>query len=488
MPKAYVQYLRKDNAKITEEIEYNGSRNNLLTETSKRLPNCAIPGQLSVSFPDSSIMDIVFKITKRGTYKENGVTYPSMYIPTVILSDRVKHMPEGEPYTKRYLSCIHPESNNYKAYIIEPQQDKILCKYGSIDDVANGKVRTVTYEKDLFWVRYYEKLSKGYQDNSKIFFSEETQDDNASKQNTFPHKLYEELYQYAHNMVNTVLSESMKITKRQIEECRKIWNELGQESTVEGFNKKLENLMVLSPRIRRPLQDQVSEYLATTTNDFTRIIQFEDNLISAMEGTYYASHNGKSLATAESDGLPIIVEAYAGMKDYILSTLPKEIADRVESVYKIIDPKRQQVFDLYCHENHITNIQQLWHGSRNENWLSIIKNGLQLNPNAKITGKMFGDGIYFAPNPKKSYGYTSCTGSYWAKGTMPVGYMGLYDTAVGDPYYPTTYGSGVKNSMTANHKNCVYAKKGGALGLYNDEVVFYDEAAVSLAYIVKIKA
>jgi len=38
-----------------------------------------------------------------------------------------------------------------------------------------------------------------------------------------------------------------------------------------------------------------------------------------------------------------------------------------------------------------------FHGSRNENWWNIIKNGLQLNPNAKITGKMLGHGIYLAP-------------------------------------------------------------------------------------------
>ena len=128
-----------------------------------------------------------------------------------------------------------------------------------------------------------------------------------------------------------------------------------------------------------------------------------------MEGTYYAKNNGQMNL---DNNLPIIIDAAEDMKKHILSTLPSDIAKRVEKVYKIIDINRQQTFELYCQQKNITNIQQLWHGSRNENWLSIIKNGLQINPNAKITGKMFGKGIYFAPNPKKSYGYTSCLNTY----------------------------------------------------------------------------
>ena len=65
----------------------------------------------------------------------------------------------------------------------------------------------------------------------------------------------------------------------------------------------------------------------------------------------------------------------------------------------------------------------LWHGSKNENWLNILGTGLKLNPNATITGKMFGKGIYFAPSATKSAGYTSMTGSYWANGRSNRAFM-----------------------------------------------------------------
>lgn len=482
---AIAEYRNKDGAMVCPEFSFDGTRQDFLKQASKHLLDADIPGQLTITFPGSACIQAVYKITKRGTYKENGVTYPSMYIPYMQLGPGAELLPNGKPYEKRYMTCVHKESNNYKAYAIEPTGNgKILCSYGSIDDMANGHVKTVTYDEDKYWVRYYEKLSKGYVDQSEIVYDEEPAKKDDAKKPMFPHKLYEELYNHSKQMVGEVLANPMKVTKRQTEECRRIWNSLGQETTLDGFNRQLEKLIVLSPRRRRPLQEHVGMYFAGSPDDFDRIIAFEDNLISAMEGSCYAKSNTDYTA----DSLPILVEANESVKKTILSTLPADIANRVEAVYKVVDIGRQQDFDLYCHERKITNIQKLWHGSKNENWLSIIRNGLVLNPNASITGKMFGNGIYFAPNPKKSYGYTSCHGTYWARGNMNTGFMGLYDTAVGDPYYPTSsYGTSAEAETKRMGKDCLYAKK-GRMGLYNDEVVFYDPRAVILSYLIKIKS
>ena len=481
---AIAKYKNKIGEDISTNFDFDGSRQDFLKKSSEFLLDAMIPGQLSVLFPDSNVMQAVYKITKRGTYIEDGKTYPSMYVPTIIFGPGLKTMPEGTPCKKCYLTCVHPESNNYKAYEIETKGDKIVCRYGSIDDMSNGKARTVEYKSDLYWVRYYEKLSKGYIDQSEILYDDEKEQNTTEQKHSFSHSLYEELYRYSKQMVGDILLNPMKVTKRQIEECRKLWNQLGQQTDVKGFNKVLERLVVLSPRKRRPLQDDVAEYFANDKSDFTHIIDFEDNLINAMEGTIAGTKNS---SIENEQALPILIEADDEVRVDILATLPPDIAKRVEVVYKVIDIKRQQQFDLYCHKRKITNIQKLWHGSKNENWLSIIQHGLLLNPNATITGKMFGNGIYFAPNPKKAYGYTSCMGSYWAKGIANCGFMGLYDTAVGKPHYSTTWGASAEAETKRLDKDCLYAKK-GTMGLYNDEVVFYDEKAVCLSYLIKIKS
>ena len=480
---AIAKYMNKTGNDISTDFEFDGSRQDFLKKSSEFLLDAMIPGQLSILFPGSNIMQAVYKITKRGTYKEDGKTYPSMYVPTIIFGPGLDSLPEGTPCGKCYLTCVHPESNNYKAYEIETQGDKIICRYGSIDDMSHGKAKTVEYKSDLYWVRYYEKLSKGYIDQSEILYTDE-EETKPTERHLFSHPLYEELYKYSKQMVSGILLNPMKITRRQVDECRKLWNSLGEQTDVKGFNKILEKLVALSPRVRRPLHDQVNMYFADSEKDFTKIIDFEDNLINAMEGSIAGT---QSVSMENGQMLPILIEADEEVKADILATLPRDIASRVEVVYKVIDIKRQQQFDLYCHKRKITNIQKLWHGSKNENWLSIIQNGLLLNPNATITGKMFGNGIYFAPNPKKAYGYTSCNGSYWAKGIADCGFMGLYDTAVGNPHYSTTWGSSAEAETKRLDKDCLYAKK-GTMGLYNDEVVFYNEKAVCLSYLVKIKS
>ena len=110
-------------------------------------------------------------------------------------------------------------------------------------------------------------------------------------------------------------------------------------------------------------------------------------------------------------------------------------------------------------------------------------NSLKLNPNAKITGKMFGQGIYFAPDPDKSWNYTSYHGSYYAKGTSDIAFMGLYATAYGIPHDVNAAGFFTKGILDSKNKNCIHAHAGE--NLYRDEIVFYDENAILLQYIVE---
>ena len=59
----------------------------------------------------------------------------------------------------------------------------------------------------------------------------------------------------------------------------------------------------------------------------------------------------------------------------------------------------------------IGNVHLLWHGTRLSNYISILKLGLVLRPEtvstAKITGKMFGYGVYVANSFSKSHNYCS---------------------------------------------------------------------------------
>ena len=90
---------------------------------------------------------------------------------------------------------------------------------------------------------------------------------------------------------------------------------------------------------------------------------------------------------------------------------------------------------------------------------------------------------YFAPKSTKSWNYTSMRGTYWAKGTSDTAFMALYATAYGTPLDCHSAHSYSQRDLKAQGCNCVHAHAGTAL--LNDEIIYYDEAAMTINYIVE---
>ena len=132
----------------------------------------------------------------------------------------------------------------------------------------------------------------------------------------------------------------------------------------------------------------------------------------------------------------------------------------------------------------------MFHGSRSENWWSIINSGLVLRPNAIISGKMFGSGIYFAPKARKSLGYTSLEGSYWANGSNKCGFMAVFEIHYGNPYvtydnYNFDYDFSYKDLQKLGDYDCVHAKAGRSLR--NDEIIIYQECQCTIKYLIELR-
>ena len=104
---------------------------------------------------------------------------------------------------------------------------------------------------------------------------------------------------------------------------------------------------------------------------------------------------------------------------------------------------------------------------------------------------MFGYGLYFAPRARKSVGYTSLRGSYWAGGHSSYGFMALYEVVYGKPY-DVSDNAGLsdmnyeKLQKRAPGCSCLHAHAGRALR--NDEVIVYREDQTTIKYLVELKA
>lgn len=435
-------------------------------------------------------------------YLENDY-FPSMHCKINDLDvDFLKNIGlKDYPYSFKELRCINANGNNYKKYVLLPTEDltsdKTYIKYGSID-VPLEKCREVKYPKYMYYILYYEKLSKGYKDLTNLLkdgFDSEINPNNISKIKTSLDEnpsvyLYQILLSYSKNLVENVLV-STHLSVKQVEKARSLLEELKLKKTVKGFNTCLEKLMTLSPRKRDPFAgDKVKDFLATAPVEFEKIISFEENLIIAME-TILGNENNSSKKQMSKENIEDIFKklgievflATESQKQTVFSHLSPRYQSMVKTVYRIKPLKQEEKFNNYIKENNITNIKSFWHGSVNSNWLSIIENSLIINKKV-ANGRMFGDGIYFAPSADKSFGYTSYSGSRWANGNDKVAIMGLYKTAYGNPLFDTRYYNLNQEELKKLNKNCLHARGGNQYGLRNDEIIFYTPDAVCLNYLV----
>lgn len=113
------------------------------------------------------------------------------------------------------------------------------------------------------------------------------------------------------------------------------------------------------------------------------------------------------------------------------------------------------------------NEQELWHGTKKQNIISIMKNGMIIPPaNAShCTGRMFGsDGLYLSDQSTKSLNYAYG----WWSGTKDTNcYMFLNKVLMGKSYTPNGY-TGCSNIPSGY--DSIFAKA-GVSGVQNNEMI-----------------
>lgn len=396
-----------------------------------------------------------------------------------------------------YLIMITAEQNNNKYYHMIPQGDSFRVEYGRVG--AAPQVRTYPiYEWDK---KYNEKIRKGYVDQTSIRLVDKVEPD-GPKYKPISDKeiaeLVEELRRCARQMIQSqyeVASES--VTQAMVDQAERVLNSLMRLTTVSAFNDRLIELFGVIPR----RMSKVQEYIAQNSDQFGEIIQRERDILDVMAGQVQAnkvedeakkkgsSKDVTSKTILEVMGLSIVPATKADVTK--IKKQMGDISDHFDCAYKVVNKKTQKAFNAYLKEHPVIT-KLLWHGSRNENWWSILNTGLALRPQAQITGKMFGNGIYFAPKARKSLGYTSLEGSYWAGGRSSHAFMALFEIGYGTP--KNVYSAGWREFDGYNYDrlkkdnpeaDCVHAHAGRSLR--NDEIIIYREDQLTIRYLVKIK-
>jgi poly [ADP-ribose] polymerase len=146
--------------------------------------------------------------------------------------------------------------------------------------------------------------------------------------------------------------------------------------------------------------------------------------------------------------------------------------------YTVHIPSMRQEFDNDGAK--LPNVWELWHGTRTHNVLSILKNKLIIPKSGgsiAITGRMFGDGLYFSDQSTKSLNYAY---GYWDGGARDNNcFMFLAQVAMGNYYTPNR----PLSNIPAGYDSC-YAV-GGQSGVMNNEMIVYRTSQADIRTLVE---
>ena len=397
-------------------------------------------------------------------------------------------------YKPRYLVMVTASANNNKYYRQIPNGDTWIAEYGRVG--SNPQRRT--YPMSQWESKYKEKIKKGYVDQTDLAedLMQVEKPKQSNKYKEIENKSIAEIVERLQSMARKAISDnytisSNKVTQAMVDEAQSILTSLLDVKDVTEFNDVLLKLFTTIPR----KMSNVKSFLATSENDFASIIDKEQNLLDVMSGQV-VQHQVIDETPEEVKKQDCTILEQLGLefnecdnKDIaIIKAALGSCSDKFYRAWKVRNLRTQKRYDQFIKDNNIKNTKLLFHGSRNENWWSIINSGLVLKPtNAVITGKMFGYGIYYAPKARKSLGYTSLSGSYWAKGSSNSGFMALMDVAYGvhsfdSKYYNFNYD---ELQRVCKGANCLHAHEGSMLR--NDEIIVYKEDQCTIRYLIELK-
>ncbi len=382
-----------------------------------------------------------------------------------------------------YLVKVNCDNNNNRFYRMIADGPIFRIEMGRIGAVPVRMKRPIS----LWDVTYQQKLAEGYVDRTDYTSAQKVFED--AKYKPIPDPSVESLITTLMHDANKALKDSYTVSysdvnEKMLTDAQDTIYELGEILDVEAFNDKLLSLFQIIPRKMKT----VSEMVAGTTDDFEAILEREQALLDLMR-----TKVKESIKTAVKipnktilDDLGLEIRTCTDKEnEQIKKHLTQESQHLFKRAFRVHNLASDKRFYNYCQKHNIKDIHYFYHGSKNMNYMGIMSEGLKINPKAPITGKMFGYGIYFATRAKKSIGYTSLNGSYWANGNNHRAYLAVFKVAYKNPKHVYQYDQHYSSLKHVHPHDALFAHAGQML--LNDEIIVYNECQTTLQYIIELE-
>jgi poly [ADP-ribose] polymerase 2/3/4 len=390
-------------------------------------------------------------------------------------------------FEEKYLVMITGENNN-KFYHMKSTGSNFVVEYGRIGQ----SVRTETYPQSMFNKKLTEKLRKGYQDKTELYICNKVPSSQKQIEDVDIRCFIDKLLKYSNDSVlNNYTVNVSSVTQKQIDEAQGIINKISR--VISGtFNTLSVNEMLLElyhilPRKMKKVKDHLLD--KNDKDIIKQMLTKEQDLLDSLSSSMSMANSQQQDDSEEKtilDMLGISVEHCTDKEVSEIKSHMGQISNKFSQAFKVKHHKQSAEFEKF--EKMKRDL--LWHGTRNENVISILQKSLQIRPaNAIHTGSMFSDGIYFANKVTKAMGYTSITGSYWSNGKSSYGYLFVFEVAVGNQKHIYKHDNSCYHITNESLRNegfdSLYVH--GGYDLRNDEFVVYCKSKCNIKYIVEIK-
>lgn len=419
------------------------------------------------------------------------------------LLKRIKAMVTTPTQLRTAKLIMVTADNNNKFYDMAENGDgTFTVTYGRVGAAGT----TQSYPTSQWDSKYYEKVRKGYKDQTALFAGEgENEMDLSDILDTVVRKLMNDLIRYARKSISYHYNVSAEqVTQRQVEEAQALLDllvsKIQLDMDIKEFNDYLLQLYTVIPRKMKNVKEALVK--SANTHEDIEIIRNkmgeEQATLDVMRSQVQLNSQQKEQNTTKENinllqrmGLSVTLLNDKNIEDTIKNMMQDE-AHRFVRAYKVSHQKTQVEFDKWLLNKTNPQTSLFWHGSRNENWLSILDTGLVLRPaNAVITGKMFGYGIYFADKFRKSLNYTSLRGACWSNGSSDRAFLAVFEVHTGtqlkiQKHEPWCYQLDEGNLKKQGKDYDSLFALGGA-DLVNNEYIVYNQAQCTIKYLVEVK-
>ena len=255
------------------------------------------------------------------------------------------------------------------------------------------------------------------------------------------------------------------------------------------------------------MEDDLNEYLSLIPRDFgmgrmapqdivedMSDIQKENDILDGLDASFAGLQTAKPKAkkTTKKKAVPSIFDVsmeivedkkvISHVKHLYQSTRKSMHSSNnlsVQTVYAVSIAPMKTAYDK--RGSKMSNIMQLWHGTKASNLLSILRQGLVIPPSSSshCTGRMFSNGVYFSDISTKALNYAT---NFWGSGgKVDRTFMFLADVAMGKMYIPTSWSSG---PFPKSGYDSTFAQSGKS-GVHNNEMIVYNLNQCNVVYLVE---